>query len=261
MKTLAALLGGIGLLATASGAGAMQYTWSTSGSATATAGTGCGSFSCQLVYGSDQNSAVTLTARAYAIDSTVSDALFGGATLTSYANGLGIQASGETSAGPNDNNPGYIDNSGLKEVLILEAPTDDFEWGSLSLALPTTGTRDTSPDLQIFVGSTVSGNNVADKDFSAMCFSGCAGSSTRILTDAGFTQLGPFNSLANLNIGDVGINAVGRYLVVSGALSDTGDFFRVAGVGGHTVPSPQTLPLLALGLVGMWAVMRRRVGT
>jgi hypothetical protein len=151
----------------------------------------------------------------------------------------------------------YIDNSGATDVLVLEAPTNNFEWDSLLLGITTTASNsdnNAAVDLQIYVGGSG-----ADKDFTSLCFSGCTGTNVDLVTD-GFASLGSFNAVASTPI-NLGQNAIGRYLVVSGALVQNDDFFRVAAVGGHSVPTPQTLPLLALGLVGMWAAMRRRVGT
>ena len=251
MKKIAALLGGIGFVAITGSAAAMQYTWSLNQVLDGQSAASCGGSDCQLIFASNEALTTALKLRAYSTSSTGSPSTgnFQGADIAGFSDGIAIDnsvPSGETSSGQN-----YIDNAGVVDVLVFEAPTDNFDWESLTLG---SITNDTTPDVQAYVGGIG-----ANKNFTSLCFSGCTGGNVDLVTD-GFTPLGPISSAANAAI-NFGPNTVGRYLVVSGALNETDDFFRVAAVGGHTIPSPQTLPLLALGLVGMWAVMRRRVGT
>jgi len=263
MKKIAALLGAVGFIGMAGSAGAIQYDydWSFLGT-TITANSGlnaaaCGSSAaeCQLVFASTGDTPVAaLKARAYSSTSSTTDGgNFIGADINADSlTGIGID---NLTADSEPNRGTYVDNAGATDVLVLEAPTNNFAWESLLLGITTTEfNRDNgnAVDLQIHVGGSG-----ADKNFTSLCFSGCTGTNVDLLTD-GFTSLGSISSDATTPIA-FGSNAVGRYLVVSGALGGDNDFFRVASVGGHTVPSPQTLPLLALGLAGMWCVMRRRV--
>jgi hypothetical protein len=268
VKKVAVLLGAIGLIGMAGSAGAMQYSYSwdlTTATGLGTYVSACGSdtsSNCQLVYGSTQQGSKALTARAYSTGSynpgnnrSILDDPLVGAEINASSWGIGI-------TGPGDNS-GLVDNSVRKDALIFEAPTDNYDWESLTLGMTSSGPGSANSagagsavDVQIYVGGSGT-----DKNFASLCFSDCSGTSTAITASgSGFADLGTFNSVANTPI-DLGSSAVGRYLVVSGALNETNDFFSVAAVGGYTVPSPQTLPLLALGLAGMWYVMRRRVST
>jgi hypothetical protein len=270
------------------GASAIQYNWNLGGT-TINPGSGglnngaCGAgVACELTFTAGGK---TLRARVYSTQTVYTDASqasgaagplsnysgkFVAGEIARYTGGLGEKnkIAGDTGEGSAPEHS--IDNQQIKDVIVFEAPDADFRWEALSL-----GWSSGDSDVQVFVGSGVSGLNTPNLDFRTLCFTGCGASTSIMDAASGFTNLGTYTDVYQAGgapnpidltkkANGTAVSATGRYLVVSGALGDSSitgwnDYFKVNGVKG-SVPEPQTLGLLALGLLALCSVARRPVG-
>lgn len=249
--------------ALAAPASALQYTWDFANGAVSAPvddPSACGpsgnTAKCQLNLVSTTGG-LTMYARAYATTSSAITGNLVSANIVRYnGGGLGVQNvagdSYETSSPEH-----AVDNQDRKDVIVFEAPSDNFDWSSIALGWArenVSGTWYNQADIQLYTG----GNGIANLDFSTMCFSGCSTSSNNIQT--AFKSLGTFNNVAQGSSANLDPTndptKKGRYLVVSGALGNSNDYFKISTIKG-SVPEPQTLLLVGLGLLGMLGFQRR----
>jgi len=131
--------------------------------------------------------------------------------------------------------------------------SDGWDFEKLSLGWLSGSTA----DVQLFVGG-----GSAPVDFTQLCFTtaGCGGNGPLNSVSNGFEQLGVL-SFTGQGTKDITTNKTGRYLVVSGALDQKDDFFKVSGFAATRMPEPGALLLLGMGAFAMWGVGRRRMKT
>jgi len=267
MRKITQLLVASGFVAAAGGAGAVQYTWDfANGAVTSATHTACGGNTalCQVgltinINGNNR----TMLARAYSTDNAV-PSLSGnliGADIVRYAgSGLGVRNLDE-GASEGTSPEHSLDNQDRFDVIVFEAPTDNFSWDSMLLGWAReqngSGGYVNQADVQFYVGGAGAG-----KDFTTMCFTGCGVASNNIQDgSSGFASLGVFSNVAQGTSADLPAGTKGRYLVVSGALSGEGlekkDYFKI----GNVVPVPQTIALVGIGVLAMLMFSRRKVAS
>ena len=146
-----------------------------------------------------------------------------------------------------------VDNKDLYDLLVFELPKAGMTLEKLSL-----GWAEAGSDISVFFGGNGLGSGY---NFSNTCFTGCTTGSS--LSALGFTQVNHSNVAVNTELTPGNPNT-GRYVAISGSLvtSPGDDKFKVNMIkasGG--VPTPGTLALLGLGLVGMGSLRRRQAVT
>ena len=151
-----------------------------------------------------------------------------------------------------------VDNLQLYDLLVFELPQAHMKLEGLAL-----GWADTGTDISVFFGGNALG---AGYDFSNACFTGCANSINpspnttpgTTLSSLGFSKVNIDNAavMTELNPGHTN---TGRYVAISGSLDTSvgNDKFKVNMIKA-SVPTPGTLALLGLGLLGMGALRRRQ---
>jgi PEP-CTERM motif len=238
---------------TASNAFAATISWNTysgSGSSlTSTSGTGNNT---EMVFSSGGE---TLRARAFYINSNadktgnMADPLKK-ATLKIYDQGLGVTSSGECGSCSPDHT---TDNSGLKEMVIFQLPSDNWD-PTAAILVPFGSPPDT--DVTFFVGGTTA-------QFANL--GAFEGKSLDQLLAAGFKQVDNTTDTTGTRTANIDApTTTGRYLIVASWLKDEtpDDYIKIKDIaakqgGGTSVPEPGTLTLVAFG-VGAMAVYRRR---
>ncbi|MCC7487911.1 MAG: VPLPA-CTERM sorting domain-containing protein [Burkholderiales bacterium] len=160
-----------------------------------------------------------------------------------------------------------IDNRGVNDLLVVDFGSDYWDLSSFTIGYACkmygASSSDTSPSCNgssVNVDAWLGGSGAID--FNTVSFAGG-------VPTGGFTQL-----TLNPDIGGTGLrndtsnpDVVGRYLVIAGSLGGYKDAFKVTGIeaeytppppppGGNNVPLPGSVPLLAAGLVGLWASRR-----
>lgn len=259
-------------------ANATQYTWNTGGSLSPGSGTDCagpGTVKCKTTFTSTSGG-LTLTAQSYSTHATsgTGSANWDEANIATYSGGIGISNVHDS----NDTSVPYhaIDNSGVKDVLVFELPTG-YTWNPNAFKIgweyttaegkPNSFSADS--DVKAYIGNTEPAGG-GSFDFRNACFSAtnCAGTT---LASLGFTDITPGipvvsggtmspdgasaaggqNVPANVSVPLNTLNT-GRYLVLSGDLTSSNDFFKINQLianGVTQVPAPGTLALFALGLL------------
>jgi hypothetical protein len=253
---------------------AALYTWNTTGSISPGSGTACaGGAACKTTFTSTSGNQ-TLTARAYSTpvyDTTspydVSGKWIEG-RIALYSGGLGVANLVGSDSSSELNAPEHaVDNEGAKDIVVFELPTDG-SWNPESFKL---GWMSTDSDVQAWVGG---GSLGANYDFRNVCFSG---SSCTTLSSLGFVDIsagipvvsGGTQSAGGASVAggeNVPTNAsamfnttqTGRYLIMSGALNEANDYFKISQIVAGRVPVPATLVLLATGLLAL-RVRRNRL--
>lgn len=264
--TFLASVASVASVLAATDASAIQYEWSFSSGSNA-AGTkvaACGPDSsptaCQMTFTSLSGSEV-MKARAYSTPTASSSDTAPGYSGNFLAadiykwggSGLGIgnRVSGDANDCIGSCNPEHsVDNQQVYDVMVFEAPNAYFDFEALSI-----GWYNNDSDMRIFVGGNDLGANF---DFTGMCFTGCGSS---IMGSSAWTDLGTISDFHSASGGTKSLNttATGRYLVVSGALGQKNDYFKIDGLKGtQQTPEPQTLALLIGGLAIMGTLARNR---
>ena len=209
--------------------------------------------------------------KGYAYSSTAtSGTKFAVATLTSYAGGLGVNASGEATKSPQH----AIDNSGSTDLVLLDFGSKKVDLDSVTIG---------------WKGNSTGGNtssNPADADISVFRYTGSSLTLPAVsgllatgagLLDGGWTLVGNYADLVTGTAKNVNTsNATSSWWLVSAYNSNFGttgesstsgltggnDYFKVLSVAGaysstSKVPEPGSLALFGLGLVGLVASRRR----
>lgn len=234
------------MMSAAGMASAVQYTWDLG-----QLGTTLGAVGAALSFASTPTGR-TLKVTAYeTTNDNGTGKLIDAAVQTDGSWGLGVKGSADS---------GYpdtytVDNAGRDEVLVFDAGVDNFDWTSLKLGFIATGTGlESAPDLKYWAGNGTG----TGFDFNNYCLLASSCTGTVLNGSAGFgsaTTLTDMGTTARtLTTGNKG-----RYLVVSGELSTAGGFekFKISSTGGASAPEPQSIALIAIGLLAMFGIQRR----
>ena len=239
---------GLVMLSAGGVASAVQYTWNLSNPTN-------GTYSNGITYSSEGGSLnftstsgdKTLKVNAFRTSSSDGSGLLQDAKVTSDGNwGLGVLSGGEYDYPENLT----LDNDGRDEVLVFDSQMANFDWSSLNLGFVYSGS-----ELKYWTGNGGS----SGFDFNNLCLmTSCSGQTLASMGFASATASG----LSTGSSKDV-TTQNGRYLVVSGQLPNSNGFekFKISSVGGYgNAPEPQSMALIAIGILAMLEVRRRVPG-
>jgi PEP-CTERM motif len=244
-KAVTSIVIGLGLLSAGGMASAVQYTWNLNTAGTSDLG-GSLNFA---------SSPAGQTLKVYAFETTYTDGsgkLIDARVTADGSAGIGVLGSGDSEF-PDKL---ALDNSGRDEVLVFDSQMNNFDWSSLKLGFIYSGSgADLSPELRYSAGN---GTGLPGFDFNNFCLiSTCSGGTVLGAAGSGFGSPTTVGAASNMTLST---NNTGRYLVVSGQLPSSGGFekFKISSAGGYGhAPEPQSLALVAIGLVAMIGLRRR----
>ncbi|MES2353895.1 MAG: hypothetical protein V4568_05695 [Pseudomonadota bacterium] len=188
-----------------------------------------------------------LKVSAYCSGNSDGSGAFGAAHVQQYSGGLGIDSNGSAicSGDSASSSPEHAVDNHDKDNFLL------FEFDSVMSAQAfQLGWLQTDSDVQVWYGPN---SGAAGLNLSGACVSGCANT----FSSLGFGTTQTFNDVA-INTSKTLAPATGsRYVVMAGALGNNDDFFKVKNLSAK-VPSPSSVALFAIGLLGLGLHQRRK---
>ena len=239
-----------GVLALSGAANATQYIWDLNKSDSTTN---------QHTFTFNDGYGHILTVYAYRSGNTDGSGKLENANVNpSGAEGLGVTsctASSTTTSctsGEDSTDSRLLDNRQGYDILVFDAGIANFDWNFLTLGSIQEGSCcDETPEIAYWTGNGSGGST--DSLFQSLCLTGgsCA------LTSNGFKQFQLTGSSAGTKLA-LDSQAQGRYLVVSGALDGSGSGSDYEKFKIKTVPTPETISLVGIGLLAMLGMRRRK---
>ncbi|TAK90214.1 MAG: hypothetical protein EPO06_09515 [Burkholderiaceae bacterium] len=190
----------------------------------------------------------TLSMRAYASTDSNGAAAFTKAYIGTYGGGIGVSNCYDGSSGCNElTSPDHaIDSNGKHDFLLLEFDS------VVSAQAFQIGWSDTDSDVELWTGSA---SAAAGLDLTGACVSGCV----KTLTSLGFSAGTNHEGVAVDTNTAINPLSNSRYLLVSGQLGESNDYFKFKSVTACLpLPVPGTVALFGVALLGMLGLRRTR---